>query len=41
MTDQQPDDKPTRAEQRRREEFERLCNTGYSVCCGGGGRKSG
>ncbi|MEI2784759.1 MAG: hypothetical protein V9E82_03510 [Candidatus Nanopelagicales bacterium] len=31
-------DQPTRAEIRRREEFERLCATGYTVCCGGGGR---
>ena len=31
---------PTRAEQRRRYEFERLCATGYTVCCGvGGGAK--
>jgi hypothetical protein len=29
------DEKPSRAEQRRREEFERLCSTGYTVCCGG------
>jgi hypothetical protein len=27
-----------RADQRRREEFERLCATGYTVCCGGGGQ---
>lgn len=38
MTDK-PAPKPTRAQQRRQEEFERLCNTGYSVCCGGGGAK--
>lgn len=24
------------AEQRRREQFERLCADGYTVCCGGG-----
>jgi hypothetical protein len=29
---------PTRAQQRREEEFARLCATGYTVCCGGGGR---
>lgn len=37
---EQPASKPSRAEQRRQEEFERLCATGYTVCCGGGGRKS-
>jgi hypothetical protein len=31
---------PSRAEQRRREEFERLCSTGYTVCCGGGPKGS-
>ena len=31
-------DAATRAQIRRREEFERLCATGYTVCCGGGGR---
>lgn len=31
--------KPSRSEQRRREEFERLCATGYTVCCGGGGAR--
>ncbi len=31
-------DPPTRAQQRRAEEFERLCKSGYTVCCGGGRR---
>lgn len=33
-------EQPTRAEMRRREEFDRLCATGYTVCCGGGGRST-
>ncbi len=43
MTDDQTEQvtpKPTRAQQRRAEEFERLCNTGYTVCCGGGGHRN-
>ena len=40
MTDK-PTPKPTRAQQRRQEEFERLCATGYTVCCGGGAKSSG
>lgn len=31
--------RPTRAQQRQAEEFERLCMTGYTVCCGGSYRK--
>ena len=40
-TDRSPGvSRPTRAQQRRAEEFERLCKTGYTVCCGGGGRRA-